>query len=160
MRGKRAQNVVTDLFLSITIFTLVIGVSFLYWTFIQDHVREGAKSYEMESLVLRVSDTLLSYEGFPQDWEDDPLGVISLGLSFGNMTLDKDKIDSMLGMDYEEVRSLLGLESYHFQFLIYGTDYSTLRQFGRVDEDNRSISIRRVRIYEGEPVFADVVIYG
>ena len=109
----KGQMWYSDFILAVTIFTLVLVLSFKYIT--TDYFISGQDTNIVLSDVTRLSETLLT-PGIPHNWTEDY--VVMIGVTSNNI-LNSTKIDMLKNMsinNYAQVKSTLGLKS---DFLLY-----------------------------------------
>jgi hypothetical protein len=115
-----------DLIIALTIFILVIILSFKY---LADYSRDVSITSEAETL----SESLLS-EGLPKEWDEDNVSIIGI---MDDNELDLAKLSSLQNMSYERAKTILSIRS-DFSILILNrtigmnyTDPENLVEFNR-----------------------------
>ena len=77
---KKAQLFSTDLFISASIFLVLIISVIAFFTFYSVRVDETIKNEDLNLRTLQITDLLLKSEGLPYNWEDDPGNLQIIGL--------------------------------------------------------------------------------
>lgn len=110
----KAQTWSLDFAASVVIFlTALILVMFaLNYTLSQS--RQQAEMSVMESAAMSASDSLVRQPGIPQGWNST--NVTTIGLASQENVLNETKLSEFVGMDYNEIKRLLGIANYEFYF--------------------------------------------
>ena len=107
----RGQVWSMDFVASVTVFFLVLTVLFFTWEYTTFQNTDQMIFNEMENKALMLSDPLIRTRGLPEYWNDSNVEI--LGLASEENVLNESKLLILVGMDYGNVKSLLGISSYN-----------------------------------------------
>ncbi len=161
----KAQVWSFDMAISILIFFSAMTALMFTWNYITAQNLEQFEISNAESQALRISDSLVRTQGIPVNWESGNPSV--LGLASSENILDDAKIEALLAMDYNSVKSLLGIEGYQLYLaLIYAnstiakTANGTQAEFGMQHVNEKIIvPVDRYCLYNGDIVTLRLILW-
>lgn len=158
--ARKGQVVVYDFIFGFTAFILVITVVSVMW--FQTTSRVGVEDFQDEKFRLArgTAFSLISSPGYPENWEHDEecftfAKNCTIGLALTPNHLSPDKLNRFISMhnggnNYSEVRQMLGLQGYNYNFALRNS--AGVRQFpaGVSLAGNLSVSVTRMVILDGQ----------
>lgn len=112
---NKGQIVSGDFTISVLIFIFILILILPLWNYVEYHVVSIESRKDMESSLLLMSDVLTKTAGLPNNW--NTTNVRSIGLADGIGILNVTKVSNIIKMDYDTVRNLLGVQTYHLYIL-------------------------------------------
>jgi len=130
---NKGQLFSLDFLSAIFIFMMVFVILLLYWGSYIDNIAKYSERKDMEIYANRIADFFASSGGKPSNWEDDTDYVVTIGLASLDRTIDEDKLNAFMGMDYDDIRDKLMIGGYNFCFRLV---FSSIEKcdFGPGDE--------------------------
>jgi cbb3-type cytochrome oxidase subunit 3 len=158
--GKSGGMVFTiDMIASLFFFMLIILSLLWVWQDTQRRARDYESDFRESDRLLRISSLLVGGGGSPRNWEKkDPIDVsdiMALGLASEPNVIDHEKARAMEGLDYEDVRVLLGMGSSDFRLTItryWKGEPAILHELGGDFERANRLVMRRYALYNGTRV--------
>src|SRR3989344_3394440 len=98
MKKKRGQAAITDLFIAIAVFIILITITTLSWQLY--NIRLNSR-LDFDDIILKtfvVTDTLVKSPGSPGDWERDPTKAKIVGFARKDRVLDEAKVQAFLAL--------------------------------------------------------------
>jgi len=169
---RKAQTGSTDLFVAITIFTLLFVLIVLTWNNYAITLNSKFDFQEIQIKAFHISELLVKTAGSPSLWEDqeDPSRIVELGLAKKPNVISKEKavriIDSNF-LDKEDIRDILNINSYNFTINITDPN-GVIKQengnplsFGDTQPTVKQsvVIIKRPVLYETENAILKVVLW-
>ncbi|MFH1317271.1 MAG: hypothetical protein ABII01_07155 [Candidatus Woesearchaeota archaeon] len=157
-RKKKAQVAVSDLFIAIFVFMILITIILVSWRIYSLRLNNNVAYRDMTERVYYISDILVKSQGFPEDWEDNPLyqenpDILGLADSPRNISIDKVAwMESIDGDDRDKIKDLLKIRGYLYSIVISDFESDThLVEFGDTPaEIGQIIRIKRIVNYDDE----------
>ncbi|MEM2137856.1 MAG: hypothetical protein QW568_02105 [Candidatus Anstonellaceae archaeon] len=112
-----------------------------------------------EYAALAASDMLVRGPGEPAMWETNVSSLQKIGLARTSNVLSKEKLAAFAEMPYDDVRSLLGVDS-DFFFYVEDMGGSRLYEAGRPGAGKATVVVTRFAILDGKNVFVKLNVYG
>jgi hypothetical protein len=110
----RAQAWSLDFAASVVIFLTALILVMFALNYSLSQNRQQAEMGMMESAAMSASDMLVRQPGIPESWNST--SVTTIGLASQENILNETKISEFMGMDYNAIKSLLGIANYEFYF--------------------------------------------
>ncbi|MEK6861218.1 MAG: hypothetical protein AABY07_04555 [Nanoarchaeota archaeon] len=120
---KRGQAVVTDLFIAIAVFIVLVTITTVIWDLYTIRLKMRQEYEDMIVKNLQISDQLVKNPGVPNDWEyviqQNPDYVDVLGLAFDDRILSSKKVEMFrTNMTNQKVKDILKIGLYNYYFVI------------------------------------------
>ena len=149
MIKKRGQAAVTDLFVAIGIFIVLVTVTSVLWNLYQVRLMNNMDHDETVVKAFQVSDILLKTPGEPSNWEQNVLNLGSesalpyikyIGLVEGDRKVPYDKINALRldligvpprNITEEDVKKMFHASQYRLGIKITSSDGNEVLLFGR-----------------------------
>ncbi len=126
---NKAQVSITDLFMSITIFIIILAFIIFYWSYAVSRVNKDFDYGETQLRAFRIADFLSKTQGNPTSWEnipnnsDIPSQISSLGLASSDRNLlDRKVINFTRKLSYQHTKDILNIEPFDYNFSIKRKD--------------------------------------
>ncbi len=150
---KRGQIAVTDLFIALSIFIILMTVIALTW---QLYTLRLSNRLDYDYMVLRafqISDTLVKSQGYPTNWEtivnlNNPQEVTVIGLVDNYMSLSPDKVDKFSFMNYTEVQKKFKIGQYNYYFVLKDLQGAPIKSSGLPPAGKYTVNLARVLYYQ------------
>jgi hypothetical protein len=150
-RRSKGQAISIDFMLAMIIMLIIIGMASSSWDRIMYIMNEKTQRTELKRLGLAVSDMLVRNPGTPSDWNGS--SVLSIGLVDKHNVLNKNKIQSFLGMSKNEIQNKLGIQGYGFSFRVRAVNGTVIADYVSTPSNPTNVIIvRRIAVYETIPV--------
>ena len=117
-----------DFIASVTVFFMILIVLFFTWEYTTFQNTQQMVFNELENKALITTDTLIRTKGYPESWNDS--NVLIIGLASEENILNETKILTFVNMDYDTIRSILGIPSYNFHFQVLNLNDTQARAQG------------------------------
>lgn len=124
----KAQVWSFDFMASVVVFFLVISTLFFVWQYATIQNEDQVMFNDMESSALTITDAIIRSKGSPEDWDDS--SVRTIGLASEENVLNETKILTFIQMDYNRIRSMLGIREYDFYFQVLHLNGTQARSGG------------------------------
>ena len=159
MRNK-AQAVITDLFIALFIFLLLVSTIIFIWNRYSTRFNEDLEYKDMQLKALEISDLLIKTQGYPENWELDPSSVDILGLASSDRVLSEEKINALiLNITYQNATMFLGLPTYDFYLRLSYLNGTMIQDYGLSSTSELSVSVKRIVSYKNEKVIFETRIW-
>ncbi|MBI1973500.1 hypothetical protein HYS54_01680 [Candidatus Micrarchaeota archaeon] len=109
-----------DMLFSVAIFTTILLSAAITWTSAFSYSEQRQKDSTIEAAAFSTANQLVSYGGYPDDWDASNVAVI--GLAKHPNVLDSAKLSAFASMNINSSKSLLGLERYGLHVRVFKTD--------------------------------------
>lgn len=149
-----------DFVASLVIFLLVLIPLLFVWNYINIQNMEQRTFDEIETLALKVSDSLIRTKGIPENWNSSNVNVI--GLASEENVLNFAKVSEFIYMgnnEYTLTKNIL-IGKYDFFFSITdlnGTQYGTI---GNKPADRTIVPVERYCMYNERIVKIELALIG
>lgn len=136
---RKGQIFTSDFSASIFIFFIIVSVAFMSWNMAVNKVNEFDDYGLMQEKSQHVSDILIRTPGYPLDWNSTSVGIIGLSTQDQHV-LDPHKLSELKLMDYDSMKSGLGISRYDFSLKFLSTkDLELIRLGGLAQGKNLAI---------------------
>lgn len=108
----RGQLFSSDMIAAVFLFFIMASMILLAWNSAVDKSVQDIQRTDMEITATRILDILVKSPGYPADWENKNATVI--GLVNYDRTIDTDKLNAFLGMDYNATKKIFGMPYDYF----------------------------------------------
>lgn len=129
MSSVKAQIFSTDFVVASVIFILILIMLEVHTQNIYDKIEKQENMFYYENLI-STTDTLLLYQGYPKYWNESNVEV--LGIAERPNYLNRTKVEQMMGLSENQIKTLLNLEDRNFYFTL---ENSTEIMFEKGDVD-------------------------
>jgi len=110
-------------------------------------------SEELELLAFQITNTLTKSWGLPDTWELSPGNVSVIGLGHNPGSLDTDKLNTFLSLNYNQTRTIFNIERFEYEFKVLDLDRTVLNTTGIPPSTTaaQSVSVSRFVLVKDEP---------
>ncbi|HLC74359.1 MAG TPA: hypothetical protein VJH88_00715 [Candidatus Nanoarchaeia archaeon] len=129
---RKAQLFSLESILSIVLFIIVILFLLSFWNLYSSRLSSQIHSEELQLQAAQVTDILVSSRGYPDAWEADPASVVIPGLMLNPGSLDEQKLNQFLALDYETLKQLLNIERFDIAFELRDVSGNVLENRGNI----------------------------
>lgn len=155
MLNNKGQIFTTDLAVALTVLLFILVISAASFGLIQNSLNTEEFYSEMQEKAVNASQVLVTTEGKPDVWPmtNNLDGIDSIGLAKENNVLDENKVQTLVdwnALKYEEIKEVLGLQKYDFYFRVEEMNGQTVKEFGIMPEEQKTIVIERYVLFEGK----------
>jgi len=155
-KTKTGQLFSMDFLAAVFIFIIVFGVLLVSWgSVIEDSIKYSERK-DMELYASRIADFFVSGGGKPYNWIDDPQSAYTIGLASTDRTIDTERLNALITMDNETLRSKLLISNYNFCIRLVNA--GIVKGFEFKGDGVMALASRAV-IYEGMPDVIEVYIW-
>ena len=161
MKWKRGQAVVTDLFVAIAVFVILVTIISLSWDLYQIRF---IKKIEYDDMILRTfhaSDSLIKSKGIPTNWNHlyPPTLPQELGLVNLERTIDDKKLAKFRNMSGNDIENILKIKPYKFYWVLKNETGAILITHGTPPSGKLNVNVARLVIYKGKPSAMELSIW-
>ncbi len=171
---KRGQAAVTDLFIAISVFIILITITTLTWNLYNIRLTSRFDYDEMMLKGFQVSDLLVKSKGTPADWHTnynittprgspaDIIPPIVLGLSDNERVLSPERVDSFKDISDSNpqiVKDALRINLYNYYFVIRNQTGAPLLNSGNFPSGKYAVNLARIVLYKDQPVIMEFAIW-
>ncbi len=176
IRTKRGQAAVTDLFIAISVFIILITITTLTWNLYNIRLTSRFDYDDMMMKGFQVSDLLIKSKGIPADWHIaynttypnprvnncciKPQEVI--GLAESERVISPEKIDAFKDISDshpEIIKDTLNINLYNYYFVIRNQTGNALLNTGLFPSGKYAVNLARIALYNGQPVIMEFAIW-
>ena len=150
-KNKKGQINVTDLFIAVFIFCILITAAMLAWNKYNEKIIERTEYYNMMTKTFQISNTLVKTPGYPTGWTADNVKII--GLASEDRILSKEKVDTFTTLDINKTKGVFQTYGYNFYFTLK-TNTGNIT-YGQEPNGKKSVSITRYVLFENEKAIMD-----
>src|SRR3989344_564481 len=118
MLPKKGQVQSLDLFVSATVFIVLIVTLILVWDNFSKRLDAKVSYEDLSEKAIKITDVLVETRGVPDQWENDADKANVIGLVSNDRVLSNNKIEEFIDMEYDDVKKLFNIEAYDFYFKI------------------------------------------
>ncbi len=156
--SKKGQISTTDLFVAIFVFLILLTTILVTWNVYSNRLNEGILYENLLLNAFYITDTLVKSQGQPDNWT---LGnVETIGLSFNDRNLSKNKVEQFVSMDYNYSKEMFNVERYDFYFQIEDPNGANLIDpYGVIGVGENIVRISRVVVYDGGPAYVRFTLW-
>lgn len=150
-KRKKAQIVLTDLFIALFVATILLVVIIFAWNRYSVIIEENSYYEGMQIIAFQTADLLVKSAGEPENWENDPENVYVIGLAGSDRTISEEKLDAFINLPLNISSRSLGIEIYDFYFQLKYINGTRLADYGKGSSKNKStVNVQRLVIYKNE----------
>ncbi len=142
MKNKKAQIMMTDLFVALSVFLILLIAVVSFMILYERRVNSNMAYEDMRMKAMQIANFLVKSPGIPNDWENNASGVAAIGLASAPLILSEDKIVNFTYLDYERAKKIFNIRHYEFNFELRDLNNSVLFSKG-LESGNESVSISR-----------------
>ncbi len=140
--SNRAQVMMTDLFIALSIFLILMIAIFSFMMVYERRVNSNMAYEDMRAKAMQIANFLVKSPGVPADWEYNSTSPQAIGLAPVPLILSNDKVANFTRMDYDKIRKTFNIRHYDFSFMLFDLDSNLLASKGN-ESENESVSISR-----------------
>ncbi|MDP1694982.1 MAG: hypothetical protein Q8L34_05580 [Candidatus Woesearchaeota archaeon] len=165
MLSKRnGQAAVTDLFIAISVFIILITITTLTWNLY--NIRLTSR-FDYDDMMLRgfqVSDLLVKSKGIPPDWHINYNTALPqvIGLADNERVLSPEKVDAFKALsdsDPAAIKNALNINLYNYYFVIRNQTGVPLLNTGLFPSGKYAVNLARIVSYNNQPVIMEFAIW-
>lgn len=108
----KGQLFSSDMIASVFLFFIMTSMVLFSWNSVIDKSVQNMQRQDMEITGTRILDTLVKSPGYPSDWENK--NATTIGLASYDRTIDSNKLNAFLNMDYDKTREIFGMPYNYF----------------------------------------------
>ena len=108
----KAQLFSSDMIVAVFLFLAVASAALFAWNSAADKSVQTTQRQDMEITGTRILDILVKSPGYPIDWENK--NATTIGLASYDRTIDANKLNAFLDMDYNRTREIFGIPYNYF----------------------------------------------
>ena len=108
----KAQLFSSDMIVAVFLFLAVASAALFAWNSAADKSVQTTQRRDMEITGTRILDILVKSPGYPIDWENK--NATTIGLASYDRTIDANKLNAFLDMDYNRTREIFGIPYNYF----------------------------------------------
>lgn len=157
-RYKKAQIVITDLFIALFIATILIILIIFAWNRYTIILNEDADYKEMQIIAFQTADLLVKSNGEPINWEETPTSVDVIGLAGSDRNLSIEKVNAFVNLSYNITSKSLGVEYYDFYFQLKHINGTKLAEHGKTPS-NVVVNVQRLVSYKNEKAIVEFAVW-
>lgn len=162
---KRGQAVVTDLFIAIAVFIVLITITTIIWDLYTIRLKMRQEFEDMVIKSIQISDQLVKSSGYPLDWEfkifSDPDYIKIIGLAYDDRKLSTEKINAFrTNITDQKVKDLFNIGLYNYYFTIKEKNGSILLAKGNNPVGSfNTVNLARIIVYKNEPRIMEFALW-
>lgn len=156
---RKAQAVITDLFIALAIFVMLIVIIVYLWNDYSTRLSEDVEYERIQLIAYQITNQLIKTQGVPKAWEKNPSSFSEIGLATSDRKLSAEKVDSFVNLPYDTVRDALNLEGYGYSFKIKTLSNKALKSSGGTPEETETVGLERYVIYNNEKSILEFKIW-
>ena len=162
-KNKKGQAAITDLFIAIAIFIVLITITTIMWHLY--NLRFDAR-IDYDTMVLKtyqIVDTMVKSPGFPDNWEQDTANVVAIGLASGDRILSKEKVsafDKMSSDDMDNVKEIMHIALYDYYFVLKDPETNqVVVSAGSAPRGKFTVNLGRLVMYNNKPHILEFAVW-
>lgn len=174
---KKGQAAVTDLFIAISVFIILITITTLTWNLY--NIRLTSR-FDYDDMMLRgfqVSDLLVKSKGIPPDWHitynttyPNPRDINGccikpqqlIGLADNERILSQERVDAFKDIsdaNPQVIKDALNINLYNYYFVIRNQTGVPLLNTGLFPSGKYAVNLARIVSYNNQPVIMEFAIW-
>ncbi|HIH16446.1 MAG TPA: hypothetical protein HA252_03515 [Candidatus Diapherotrites archaeon] len=163
--NARGQLFSTDLLFAVSVFLFALTFSIVFSNQLAVRVESIEAFNHQQDLARNAMNVLLTSPGYPGHWQalPDLSTVDGLGLASSRNQLVPAKVLAFMDLNasaYADMKALLGLSRYDFEFSVNDLNGSTLALVGTSpDANSTTASINRLALYQGREVIVRLRVF-
>lgn len=156
MKRSKAQIALTDLFVALFIFSILIIFITLTWNRYNLRLTGGLETEEMMIKAFQVTDVLVESSGSPSDWNST--NVETIGLASHDRILSTTKVNKFINLPLNQTKTIFKIKTYDFYFSLtpIGGEIIT---YGNIPAGKKHIVAKRYVIYENGPAILQFTLW-
>lgn len=150
--NKKGQIFSTDLIISVVAFMVIFIFIFSLWGIYSTRLNENMASEELQLLTFQIIDILMKSRGEPNNWEINPSGAKVIGLRLNPGSIDKDKLNAFLSLEYNQTKGIFNIGRFDYNFKVLDINGSLINNIGLSlnQSDSQVVSVNRFVMVENE----------
>ena len=167
LRRKKGQAAITDLFIAVAIFIVLIALTTLIWNLYNARL-ESRLDYD--TMVLKgyyIADGFVKSPGYPEDWETlSSLNQTQLiGLAEYDHVISDAKVAKFASLSdasqptYASMKNIMRLNLYDYYFVLKDQQGVILYSGGRYPSGKFTVNLARVVLYNNQPYILEFAIW-
>ncbi len=175
---RRGQAAVTDLFIAISVFIILITITTLTWNLYNIRLTSRFDYDEMMLKGFQVTDLLVKSKGIPADWHTNynvttprpgpPFNAADIraptiiGLADNERVLSPERIDAFKDISDAHpqiIKDALKINQYNYYFVIRNQTGTPLLNTGFFPSGKYAVNLARIVLYNGQPVIMEFAIW-
>ena len=162
---KRGQAAVTDLFIAISIFIILVTITTLTWNLYNIRLQNRFDYDDMMIKGFQVTDSLIKSRGIPPDWETQKPTVSNIqliGLSDNERFLLEEKVKAFADENILKdtvIKDTLKINLYEYYFVLRHINGTKIFTRGKFPAGNFAVNLARLVIYQKEPSVLEFAIW-
>ncbi len=157
-RNKKSQMAVTDLFIALFVAMILIVIILFVWNRYTVILQENKYYDGLQVVGFQTTDLLVKSRGEPENWEETPDNVDTIGLAYSDRNISTEKLNAFLSLSYANASQALGLRGYNFRFRLKNINGTILEEYGKNPGDF-VVDVQRVVIYQNEKSIVELAIW-
>ena len=157
---KKSQLAMTDLFISIAIFIILIVAIIISWNTYSIRLKDRIIYDDMLYNAYQITDLLVNSQGEPSNWNYSNVQVI--GLAHNDHNISTNKLNALYNLSYSKSKELFNIERYEFYLQITNSsNYNLVNPYGNISIPSSEdvTKIRRYVIYENKEAVLQLTIW-
>jgi hypothetical protein len=156
IRKKRGQAAVTDLFVAIGIFIVLITITSVLWNLYNVRLVNRLEYDDLSIKAFQISDFLLKTPGNPDNWdylvlEEDvgPDDIVYVGLVEGELRIPKNKTIALAELNESGISEVFRAQQYRVGIRIRNANGTEIYNVGKVSGTSKfSVNLGRNVLYQ------------
>ncbi len=160
-KTKRSQIAIIDLLIALFMATILIVVIVFAWNRYTMILEEDTGYKEMQIIAFQTADLLVKSKGEPENWEENPDNVYTIGLASSDRNLSEDKVYAFVNnISYANASKSLGVTFYDFYFKLKHINGTKMAEYGKTLALNKStVNVQRLVSYKNEKAIAEFALW-
>lgn len=152
---KRSQLSISDLFLAVCIFIVLIGAVIFIYSHYASEFESRQEFNRMQLNAFQTAELLVKSGGSPAGWENMPDQTALMGFAYNSNSkrnLSSQKVGAFVNMSYPDIKRIFGT-NYDFYFKITDIEGNVMADKGSNLTDSpgaRAVSVERRVLYNGQ----------
>lgn len=166
--SRRSQAAITDLFIAVAVFIVLITITTLIWNLY--NVRLEAR-LDYDTMLLRgyhLVEGFIRSPGYPEDWETwaFPNETTQLfGLAQDDHVLSEAKVARFaalgdpLGSEYQDLKRVMQIALYEYYFVLKTEQGIIVYSAGNIPTGKYTVNLVRLVIFQGQPHILEFAVW-
>lgn len=155
MNLKKAQAVITDLFIAVAVFVILVTIITLSWDLYQIRFDKKLEYDDMIIKAFHASDSLIKSKGVPSYWEklhDEPPNLLpsEIGLVYAERTIDEKKLAEFRELPYNKMKDIMKLTPYNIYWVLKHENGTIAITYGSPPTGKLNVNLARLVIYQNK----------
>lgn len=159
MGSNKGQIVITDLFIAVAVFVILMTIITVTWNLYSIRLEITFSYDDMVVRGFQISDSLVKSPGNPEDWEKNASGVNQIGLANDDHILSQEKVSAFLGMSNEDIKNALNVNLYDFYFVIREAEGTVLISKGNIPSGKYTVNLARIVQYADKTRVMEIALW-